>query len=221
MLTKSEPTFAAKYNFWSKERLSFSIQPIRNWLYDKLIPENVRSVFEVGSGLGEFARYTAELRYMRYIGLEPHSCMRDALKDEGFDVRPGTISEFEMIEKVDLVYAAHVIEHFLDYDEVFEMIEKCRGFLKPKGRMLFLYPDIEKSAALFFRDYTHCYPTTKKRVEDILSDCGMRVVRSGYYSGPFTNPLIVWFIHKIFKFVPMPDSWRSRIQVCGYTEAMV
>lgn len=220
-------------DYWVKEGRSF--QWVRNWLYEDLVAPLfgirvfIPSILEIGSGKGELAKWCRG-EGVEYVGIEPNEKMATSLLAEGFKVFVGSASgEMRSLimgntagfcyKKYDCILAAHVIEH-MDLWEIKDMLEHGKDLLNAYGKIVLLYPDFEKIGDMFYRDYTHTYVTTKKRVENICEDAGLRIVRSGYYAGPFTNPLIVKAVEFIFNFVPMPESWRARIQVCGYTIAM-
>ena len=185
-----------------------------------------KDVLEIGVGMGEFAGF-CKSRQIDYAGIEPNKTLRESLARKGFSVVEGKAPDLPKLEKsFDCVFAAHLIEHLKDYEEIAQLIHRAVSLLNPGGVIILIYPDIEKSGWVFYQDYTHLYPTTRKRVENILTDSDMRIVRSGYHIGPFVQPVIVSLLHfivKCFPFFLMPkrieDSLRGRLQTCGFTIA--
>lgn len=209
------------YSFFINDNFPL-VEKVRNRLYSSLIPDGVKSVLEVGSGKGEFARYCRD-NGIDYAGIEPNIDMCFNLNKQGFLVDDMRLPEFPgwLKYEMDLVFCAHVIEH-LDYETIIQFLHNYKKI----GRILLLYPDIEKSQWTFYMDYQHTYVTSLKRVRNMLEDCGYRIEREGYYIGCITFAPIVWVLGVLVSVFPwwilprkMRDKFRGRFQTCAYSIA--
>lgn len=194
-------------------------QRVRNRLYESIFSDiEITSVFEIGVGKGEFPRW-CKGRGIRYLGYEKDRHVADTLRKEKFKILKGEAPTLpDLTDRFDCVYAAHLIEHLSGYPQIMELIENSKRLLKPGGCIIFLYPDIEKCGMTFYYDYTHTYPTSKRRVEQIMQDSGLHIVKSSHYVGCIGKP--AWLLHIISKMVPSAD-FKARVQMCGMTVGRV
>ena len=166
-----------------------------------------KNILEVGIGFGEMARYCEKFG-IGWTGVDANQQLIDKLKADGKQVHYAEMPTFpEIPEEVDMVFAAHFIEHLKDFKEALLFLERSRDLLKAKGGkyMVLLYPDIEKAGPIFWHDYSHSFVTTKKRVETLLFDTGFKVTRSGRYTACFfATSGLVSFIGKIFPYFLLP-----------------
>jgi hypothetical protein len=97
--------------------------------------------------------------------------------------------------------------------------------MKNGGRwLILLYPDIDRCGNMFWQDYTHSFVTTLKRVNELVSDCGFRVHRSGRYTAcVFRGSGFLSRLRHITPFFLLPAriSWFARLsfQQHSYTIA--
>jgi len=183
---------------------------IRHKLYRRLIG-NAGSALEFGVGHGYFMGF----------------CKNNGINYTGVDFCPDLatdgVIDAEIPEEMnrvpsgyDLIFAEHFIEHLRDYEAVVEFLEGCCGRLNKGGRLLLLYPNMNKH---FWHDPTHQYPTNKHRIGKCLIDAGFEVFDSGDYAHFFVG---------FFKTLPlrligclMPANARVSLHFCvhSYTTA--
>jgi predicted TPR repeat methyltransferase len=168
---------------------------------------NMSSILEIGIGFGELADYCGR-NNISWVGIDANENLVNEVREKGLPVYRAVMPDFpEVKEKYQAIFAAHFIEHLKDYREALKFLEECRERLKEqeKGYLILLYPDIEKMSHFFWVDYTHSFVTTKKRVEDMLYDCGFKIVRSGRYTACFflTSGLIS-LVGKFFPYFLLP-----------------
>lgn len=145
----------------------------------------LRRVVEVGVGFGEFARWCRR-RGIDYVGIEPNPRLRADLADAGFAVLDGRAPDLPEVQgDFDAIFAAHMIEHLPDCDAALRFVARAGELLRAHAGswLVLLYPDIERCKEFFWQDYTHSYVTTLRRVNDLVGDAGLRVRRSGRYTG--------------------------------------
>ena len=109
----------------------------------------------------------------------------------------------------DLIFAEHFIEHMDGYDSVMEFLEGCRDRLTKDGRLVLLYPNMDKH---FWHDPTHQYPTSKTRIGKCLIDAGFEVQESDDYAHCLIGALDTLPIRILGWF--MPKNKRYSLHFC-------
>ncbi|MCI0526338.1 MAG: class I SAM-dependent methyltransferase [Nitrospira sp.] len=187
----------------------------------KKIPAPQKAL-EIGVGFGEFANY-CKANGIQYVGVEPNQQLRNMVANLGFQVADGRLpTEISLAEKdFDLVFIGHVLEHLPSYREVISSLEHLKGFLKPEGHVIVLYPDASHSKWLFYHDYTHQYVTTPRRMETIFEEAGFRVIESkNYVSFLVKLAKPVFYAGKLFPYFLFPEKvayfWRLSFSMNGF-----
>ena len=94
-------------------------------------------------------------------------------RQKGFKVRRIDIDNGEMSQLQNDMYegvmASQVIEH-LDHPK--ELLLQIKRILKPNGKAIILTPNFPHNADLFWDDYTHKRPFTRKALRMIAYDAG-------------------------------------------------
>lgn len=114
-------------------------QKYYNDLASYVIKNNPRSVLEIGGGAGQLAQISTKLSSnLTWTIVEPNPWVKET-------ERIKTISaffddKFKYDKKVDTVVFSQVLEHAYNPHEFIEAISK---FLKPGGRLIFAYPQLE------------------------------------------------------------------------------
>lgn len=137
-----------------------------------------RSVLEVGPGQGWFARACREEGVERYQALEASAVGTERLQADGFDVRRASVPPMpEDLDKVDLIYASHVVEHLAGAKAVLSFVRDCERALSPGGVIALAFPDARKMGVDFWdSDYTHQWPSTPRRVAQVAVDARFKVL---------------------------------------------
>ncbi len=187
---------------------------------------HVRNVLEVGIGFGELASYCRR-NEIGWAGVEANTHLAEAARQKGFPVYQAVMPGFPVLsEPVDTIFAAHFIEHLDDYHDALLFIEQSRDLLKQKKgkHLVLLYPDIEKIGSFFWQDYTHSFVTSKKRIEDMMTDTGFEIVKTGHYTACFfATSTLISLVGRVFPYFLLPKKIRlfARLsfQQHGYTIA--
>jgi len=77
-------------------------------------------------------------------------------------------------ERVDLVFAQHVVEHLRNPSR---SVAEWRRVLKPGARLIVLTPNARYPDPCIFEDPTHIRIFDRRSLVDLLGQCGLRVVR--------------------------------------------
>jgi len=137
---------------------------------------------EVGPGQGAIADLARAAGY-RYRAIEASDLLITELRGRGIDVQQAFTPPFpESDLSFDIVYADQVLEHMSGIDAARGWVAEALRVLRPGGLLYVVVPDYLKERGFFWDiDYTHNFPTTERRVRQLLYDGGFdleRVVRS-------------------------------------------
>ena len=130
-----------------------------------------------------------------YVALERNPLILDHLTKNGIKVLDWKIPAIPLEDdSVDLVLSTPFIEHLPSYLDALNFLLEVRRVLRPGGRILLIVPNYLATKEIYFDDYKHDWITTKRRMFDMLGDCGFDVVGSRYTIGWITmrsNPLVI------------------------------
>jgi SAM-dependent methyltransferase len=164
-----------------------------------------KSLLDVGSGKGNhlvgFSR-----RGMVTSGLDKRKECLEAL--DQFDIRVCDLEKdpFPFSEgSFDCVFSKSVIEHVANTDNFFSEIFRV---LRPGGLTVLLTPDWQTQAHIFWDDYTHVKPWTRKGLQNALNIHGFEKVESVL----FRQLPLVWkhpFLERVCDLIAIaPESWK-------------
>ncbi len=143
-------------------------------------------VLEVGPGKGYISRVLRKNGANVHL-IEPGSALKEKLAAEGFE----NIKDYfvppiqEDDESMDLIVMDNVFEHLHYHEKATEMLEEAHRVLRPGGAIMIHCPEILSWGALFWNgDYTHNYPTSRRRLEQMFADYDFEILVNRNYSGP-------------------------------------
>ncbi len=181
-----------KYYF-STEEIEGSADRIvaKNELVYSLIEPHLEAgspVLELGVGKGWFANACAEHGHP-YHGVEANEDQSAELEAHGFNITCGRVPPVPLEDgEFGLIYSAHLIEHLPGSEAVHDLLTDCQRLLAPGGVVAMLFPDAMAMGRHFWNcDYTHCWPTTERRVAQALADAGFEVLAGHKLSGHYTG----------------------------------
>lgn len=131
---------------------------------------------EVGPGQGAIADLAVHAGY-RYRAVEPSPQLADALAKRGVEVVQAFTPPIPGAdESVDILYADQVLEHMSGIDAARAWVAEAMRVLRPGGTLFVVVPDYLKERGFFWDiDYTHNFPTTERRMRQLLYDGGFEV----------------------------------------------
>jgi SAM-dependent methyltransferase len=165
-------------------------------------PLQGKSVLEVGIGFGFLARLLKS-QSCRYSGVEMNAKLADELRGEGFDVICSAVPPFPPGEAVDVVWMSHVLEHACNCVEARAMVAGAAQRLGSGGKLVLIAPDY-----LFWRgefwgaDWSHGYPTTLNRCQEIVRDVGLNVTCAVHHTATVRQPAIAYLLACLFLLIP-------------------
>jgi SAM-dependent methyltransferase len=195
--------------FASRRPSSFGERVLRSWhrrllrLAIRFLPELPQSrVVEVGAGWGFFAEACRE-RGIPYEGIELDAQQAGALRAAGFDVRAGAVPPFPEGGAAQVVWMSHVLEHALDHRHAMAMVRSAFERLDPGGALVVIGPDVLAWGTEFWNcDWSHGYPTSRRRVEQLMAEAGFVRVASRSHVATLDQPVLVPLLALLFRMVP-------------------
>ena len=163
------------------------------------------SILDVGSGKGNhlvgFSR-----RGLKTFGLDKRKECLEALNY--FDIRECDLEcesfPFSSLS-LDVVFSKSVIEHIGNTDNFLSEIFRV---LRPGGLAILLTPDWRTQAHIFWDDYTHVKPWTRKGLQNALNIKGFEKIESSL----FRQLPLVWRYPVLERFCDLisllPESWK-------------
>jgi len=152
--------------------------------------------------------------FSKYTNIEPYGIdIRDE-KVDGINFKQCNVEK----EKIpypdnyfDFVYSKSVLEHVWNTEN---FLKESYRVLKPGGIWVGLTPDWKSQQSIFWDDYTHVRPFTRKGLRDGLAIIGFKNADCEYfYQLPFTwkNPSLT-IIPKIISYLPDFLKWKDNEQ---------
>ncbi|HON09871.1 MAG: class I SAM-dependent methyltransferase [Fibrobacter sp.] len=220
----------AKYDFFASKKASVISRILEKTLRRKFeqkfflnFKRNVISVLEIGVGKGEFAQGVIR-RNVEYTGYEPNGKMLESLLEKGINVKQVSVPPFpEEDNRFDGIMMIQVFEHMPTLQAAEEVLKESYRVLRDDGKIMIISPSYLAWKDDFFDlDFTHTFPTTANRLQQMLQDSGFYDVRICYYWGGFFSE--VWRIADIFLrllrsvagfFLPRSVAYSTRFRKLG------
>jgi hypothetical protein len=192
--------------FWHTRMLSIA---------KRVIPDLARKTFlEIGSGHGLFA-VACQRSQINYYGLEMNEDQAKALTLQGHNVLAMTVPPIPQGDPVQVIWMCHMLEHAGSYAEAKTIIQACYDRLDPQGYVVIIAPDIHHWREEFWSvDWSHGFPTSLNRVEQLLNETGFKISRSMHHTFTVTNPLAAWILSWSFRILlPLNflDFWFKKL----------
>jgi SAM-dependent methyltransferase len=151
-------------------------------------------MLEIGPGQGTLAALAIQAGW-DYSAVEPSPLLAARLRAEGLDVVQAWTPPVPATDaSCEVFYADQVLEHMSGIDAARAFVAEALRVLRPGGVVFIVVPDYLKERGFFWDiDYTHNFPTTERRVRQLLYDGGFaieEIVRSiGNARGPARDVL--------------------------------
>jgi len=173
-------------------------------------------ILEIGIGKGIFYKHLkAQIPQMEYIGIEASDTLYEEAKSKDINAIKCFVPPFpQTLEKgsFDMVIMSHILEHFMNYREVLDVLGEVNNLLKQNGKLLLFYPcALDLGKDFFDCDYSHSYVTTKNRVDNLLLDSGFRIIKEDSYRACFNN--FKWFFYILSKLVSCFSFLNIKIRI--------
>ena len=146
----------------------------------------VHKVLELGPGDG----YISELsrnQGMTYTAVEGSAEIAAKLRRRGVKVFEGYAPPLPaaLTGPFSTCFMLHVLEHMPGLQVAATLLNEIRAQLLPGGTLVIACPAFEHWGARFYDcDYTHSFPLTRRRLEQLLRDQGFDLVVNAVHCGP-------------------------------------
>lgn len=172
-------------------------------------------VLEVGAGWGHFGEQ-CQARGIRYEGIELNAAQAATLADGGLDVKAGAVPPYPSGPLVDVVWMSHVLEHATGYEHAREMVSGALERLRPGGALVVISPDLFSWRWEFWNvDWSHGFPTTARRVAQLMQDCGYEVALQRHHTATVGNPAGAAVLTLLFRLIPYKVLDRLALRLTG------
>jgi hypothetical protein len=133
-----------------------------------------------------------------------NAAQAERLRSSGFDVVTAALPPAPPGPPVATVWMSHVLEHARDPGEALAMVRAAASRLAPGGRLVVIGPDVAYWREQFHAiDWSHGYPTERRRVGQLLSEAGLEVeVSRGHVAGTSSRWLVP-LLGALFALVPV------------------
>jgi 2-polyprenyl-3-methyl-5-hydroxy-6-metoxy-1,4-benzoquinol methylase len=209
--TPSEGARSGEYSeyFEARRPIAFGEQMVRWWhrrmfrqVAGRIADFRRGPILEVGAGWGYFADVCRD-EGTTYSGIELNGEQAAKLRQRGHDVVQAAVPPMPVGPECATVWMSHVLEHAVDYLHALSMVKAVYTRLRPGGHVVVIAPDLYSSREEFWSsDWSHGFPTTSRRVAQLLSEAGFAVVHAGTHTCSFTNPAADTLVHAGFQLLP-------------------
>ncbi len=161
------------------------------------------SILEIGAGFGYLAKICKE-KDIAYQGIEGNPAQSEHLKKSGYDVICDFIPPLPETRPCDVIYLSFVLEHADGWKSARELMLAINERLKAGKHIVIICPDVKDYKMHFWDcDWSHGYPTSLKRVKQLMTETGYEVSFGRHFTGGFINPLMVFLLTGLFKLIPV------------------
>ena len=145
-------------------------------------------VAEVGPGRGEMAQRCLRAG-LSYVGLDANPSVCALVREMGGEAVEAFAPPLPLEDgSADAVYANSVVEHMPDHLRALELIQEMARVARPGGRVVVHSPDLLACGIHFWNsEYSHSFPTTRRRLGQLFHDAGLRTLSAEYVAGPFSG----------------------------------
>jgi len=142
------------------------------------------SILEAGPGRGLFSIYCLQKK-IDYTCIDVSRRLLVSLEEVKKKVC-GLVPPYPFSENsFDIVYAANLLEHMVDFHAAFQFVDEMRRVAKPGGIICQRVPNAMAWGPHFWNgDYTHSFFTTPRTVSQVYMDAGLKIESIYLVSGP-------------------------------------
>ena len=164
-------------------------EPLHAWVARRLLGEFITvaelmpaqtRLLEIGTGTGRAAIQARRLGFGDYLGVEPTLALAKAARTRhGLRIVTDALPTLESLGDgdFDAVFSLHVLEHAPDYQAARQWCQELVRVTRPGGSILVAAPDVRDYGSYFWdSDWSHGWPTTPRRVGQVMRDLGLDVV---------------------------------------------
>jgi len=146
-----------------------------------IVKQNPKSVLEIGGGSGQIAqRAVAKDTNLKWLIVEPNPTFENT--DQISTISAFFDNEIKVAREIDTVTFSQVWEHAYDPRD---FLANIATFLKPGGKLIFAYPDLELWLSRKFTNainFEHTMLFTEAHIDSLLPEYGFKTIDKEYYN---------------------------------------
>ncbi|MDD4201897.1 MAG: methyltransferase domain-containing protein [Candidatus Omnitrophica bacterium] len=176
---------------------------IRKRIWSLLYNKETINALEIGPGKSYYNFKAIHRKKLLYKAIEINSCnIEDIEKKIMIEKRGEAFSIPEENEKYDVIFLVESLEHMSSSHEAFCFLKEANRVLKKEGLILVVSPDMcEQGMDFYVSDYSHNYPVTLARLDQLFWDTHFEMFSGSYIAGPFTQTFCAIMSSKIIKLI--------------------
>ena len=158
-------------------------------------------VLDIGPGDGQIATLS-QRGQLPYVAVEGSPALAEMLKLRGLEVHESYVPPLPsgVTGQFSTCFLLHVLEHMPDYRAASQLFQQVHDALLPGGTFVVACPDFSSWGSDFYDcDYSHGFPLTRRRLNQIALDHDFEVVYQNIYCGP------------VFGVLGLPLAWSARL----------
>lgn len=157
-----------------------------HWQAIRRLQAAAPQVVEIGPGGGEFAA-TCIPEAAGYRAVDANARICETVRALGGEAVQAMAPPVPFADaSADVVYASSVLEHMPDPLRALELVREMTRIAVPGGLVVIFTPDILSCGFHFWNsEYSHAFPTSRRRLLQLAADAGLTPLHAGYYAGPF------------------------------------
>ena len=170
-----------------------------------------RRVLDIGPGDGQIAALATSAN-LPYVALEGSAALTSVLRARGLEVHEGYVPPLPagVQGRFSTCFLLHVLEHMPDHRAASALFQQMQDMLMPGGTFVIACPDAVRWGSDFYDcDYSHSFPLTRRRLQQIAVDHGFDVVHQTIYCGP------------VFGAMGLPLAWLARLLYPRFVDGLV
>jgi SAM-dependent methyltransferase len=168
-----------KYSEWAQNYVAKRLVAL-SFKITKLKPEE-SSVLEIGTGTGRVTKEFLRANTHSFQAVEPTTALRNhVINKHGVEVFADALPNLTSVAgEFDMVFSLHVLEHAPSYLDARNWLLEMKRVVKPGGYVVVAAPNLlDYKSAFWDSDWSHGWPTTPNRIQQLMVDTGLEVVMS-------------------------------------------
>lgn len=207
-------------NEYFKTRYAFNEGRVKVWkaiaeYLGQYIPQNA-TVLDLGAGYCDFIN---QVSCKNKIAIDINQTSKEYADKGVLFINKSIldVSEAELSNKVDVVFASNFLEHF-SVPENIEILNKIKAILNDNGKLILLQPNYYYAYRNYWDDYTHKTAFTHASLSDLVSEVGFKVINVQKKFVPFSFKSKLptsYFLTKMYLKSPIRPMAKQMLLVAG------
>jgi len=159
----------------------------------------IKTVLEIGPGKGQLADLCRDNGF-KYESLDKNPVVCEIMRKKDFVCHNKEVPPLDILKKYDAIICCNVIEHLKTYKSIEEIMYEISSHLSDKGIAIIEVPEIKYWKWYFWIcSVEHFFPTSKKRMEYLCKNAGLKIVLSEIWLDCFRERFakLIWYATRL------------------------